>query len=286
MNPRPLPRRLALAPVLLVLLFLAGPSARAQSTHVSPLELTSARPARESLPTLRFLKANADFLRTRFELFTPSGRAQGSSARAVDPRFLSYRGLLADIAAAKDSVAASAETRERQAIFASVTDLAVLERELDQMERVLAAQQTRLGSLHADFAGRQRTELAVLLTGGALAGRVDSVVVTLEDGTGSLAGLDDTRRRSLKVGGMLEAFRGLVEPREQVIEVRFIGEGWNQVAPGFVRISPVRDRLTFVKLDLSQAAPARGMASVSAGTWRSDAPSPARTTADADQARP
>jgi hypothetical protein len=75
-------------------------------------------------------------------LFTPSGRAQGSSARAVDPRFLSYRGLLADIAAAKDSVAASAEARERQALFASVADLAVLERELDQMERVLAAQQT------------------------------------------------------------------------------------------------------------------------------------------------
>ena len=111
-------------------------------------------------------------------------------------------------------------------------------------------------------------------------------MVTLEDGTGAVTGLDDTRRRSLKVGGMVEAFRGLVEPREQVIEVRFIGEGWSQVASGFVRIAPTRDRLTFVKLDLSQAAPARGMASVSAGTWRSDAPSPARTTADADQARP
>ena len=280
MNPRPLMLFLALA------LLLAGPGVRAQTARVSPLELTSTKPARASVPTLRFLKSNADFLRTRFELFTPSARVQGSSAKSVDPRFLSYRGLLADIAAAKDSVAASAEARDRQAIFASVADLAVLERELDQMERVLAAQQTRLGSLHADFAGRQRTELAVLLTGGALAGRVDSVVVTLEDGTGSVSGLDDTRRRSLKVGGMLEAFRGLVEPREQVIEVRFIGEGWNQVAPAFVRIAPTRDQLTFVKLDLSQAAPARGMASVSAGTWRSDAPTPSRTTADADQARP
>jgi len=283
--PRQVPPRFAFA-LALLLLFVAGPSVRAQTARVSPLEVTSARPARASLPTLRFLKSNAEFLRTRFELFTPSGRAQGGSAKSVDPRFLSYRGLLADIAAAKDSVAASAEARERQALFASVADLQVLERELDQMERVLAAQQIRLGSLHADFAGRQRTELVVLLTGGALAGRVDSVVVTLEDGTGALAGLDDTQRRSLKVGGILEAFRGLVEPREQVIEVRFIGEGWSQVASGFVRISPTRDRLTFVKLDLSQAAPVRGMASVSAGTWRSDAPSPARTTADADQARP
>lgn len=269
-----------------VTLVLTATSARAQAPRSAPVEVSSARPAREMPPTLRYLKANADFLRTRFELFAPSSRVQGSAAQPVDPRFLSYRGLLADIAAAKDSVAASAEARERQALFTSVTDLAQLERELDQMERVLAAQQTRLATLHTDFSGRQRTELTVLLAGGALAGRVDSVVVTLEDGTGVVTGLDDTQRRSIKVGGLLEVYRGLIEPREQVVEVRFIGEGWSAVASGFVRIAPARDRVTFVKLDLSQAAPARGMASVSAGTWHSDAPAPARASADADQARP
>ncbi len=268
---------------LAAMLVLPTPRAHAQAAGVTPVGITSARPAREVLPTLGFLKANADFLRTRFELFAPGARVQGSAARPVDPRFLSYRTLLADIAAAKDSVGAYAEARERQALFASVADLADLERELDQMERVLSAQQARLGVLHADFAGRQRTELTVLLTGGALAGRLDSLVVRLEDGTGVVTGLDDTQRRSLKVGGMLEVFRVLVEPREQVIELRFMGEGWNQASPGFVRIGPARDRLTFVKLDLSAAAPVRGLSSVTAGTWQSDAPPPARATADADR---
>ena len=278
-----------MAPRLLALLLaasLAAAPAHAQPGGVTKLAVETARPAREAPPTLRFLKANADFLRARIELFAPAPRVQGGAAQPVDPRFLSYRTMLADIAAAKDSVAASAEARERQALFESVTELAALERELDQMERVLAAQQSRLGTLHTDFAGRQRTELAVLLTGGALAGRVDSVAIRLEDGHRVVTGLDDTQRRSLKVGGLLEVFRGLAEPREQVLEVRFIGEGWNASAAGFLRIAPARDQLTFVKLDLSQAAPARGMASVTAGTWRMDAPGPARASADADQARP
>jgi hypothetical protein len=194
--------------------------------------------------------------------------------------------MLAEIAAAKDSVAVAAESRERKVLFERVTELAEFERELDQMEGILAAQAKRLGVLHADFAGRQRTELAVLLTGGADAGRVDSVVVRLEDGTRVVTGLDDAQRRSLQVGGLYEVFRGRVEPREQVVELRFVGEGWDQAAPGFVRLTPARDQLTFVQLDLTRAAPARGMSSVSAGTWRLDAPAPARSTADADQARP
>ena len=280
-------RRCFVGLALLLTMLLAEPAQRlhAQAPGVTPVELSGSRPARQVLPTLRFLKANADFLRTRFELFAPDPRVQGSAAQTLDPRFLSYRKMLAEIAAAKDSVARSAEARERSALFASVADLAELEVELDQMERVLAAQEARLGTLHTDFAGRQRTELTVLLTGGALAGRVDSVVVKLEDGTGVVSGLDDTKRRAIKLGGMLEVFRGLVEPREQVIEVRFVGEGWNQTAPAFLRVGPARDRLTFVKLDLSGAAPVRGMSSVSAGTWLSDAP-PARASADADRDRP
>ena len=270
---------------MLLCVGLLAPAAFAQGSAPSKLALETTRPVREAPPTLRYLKSNAEVMRARFARGNQGSRVQGVLARPVDPRFLSYRGMLADIAAAKDTVAATAEARERDALFESVTELAAFERELDQMERVLAAQQSRLGELHADFAGRQRTELAVLLTGGAQAGRLDSVVVRLEDGTRVTTGLDETQRQSLRVGGLFEVFRALVEPREQVVELRFVGEGWSQVAPGFVRLSPARDRLTFVKLDLSEAAPVRGMASVSAGTWRLDAP-PARSSADADAARP
>ena len=121
------------------------------------------------------------------------------------------------------------------------------------MERLLDAQRARLGVLQADFAGRQRTELDLLVTGGTLAGRVDSVRVTLEDGTSVGSALTETQRASLQHGGVLEVFRGLVEPRPQVIEIALMGEGWSSTGHGFVTLAPARDRLTFLKLEIGRA---------------------------------
>ncbi len=244
--------------------------ARAQDPMITTVKVERVKPTREKLPTLRFLKANRDFIRARFDRLRQESRTEAAGAGELDPRFLEYRRLLAEIAANKDSVAVAAEAREREALFASVGDLATLERELDQMERLLESQRLRLGVLQADFAGRQRTELDVLVTGGVLAGGVDSVVVTLEDGSRVSAGLNDTQRESLKHGGVLEVFRGLAEPREQVIEIALHGDGWSLAGPGYVTLEPARDQLTFLKLDLSQAHPSRGLASVLAGTWRLD----------------
>lgn len=284
---RPL-RFLALATAALVL---AAPApARAQAETITTVKVERVKPKREKLPTLRFLKANRDFIRARFDRLRQESRTEAAGAGAVDARFLEYRRLLAEIAASKDSVAAASEARERAALFASVSDLATLERELDQMERLLESQRARLGVLQADFAGRQRTELDVLVTGGVLAGVVDSVVVTLEDGSRVSAGLDDTQRASLKRGGVLEVFRGLIEPREQVLEIAVHGEGWTLAGPGYVTLEPTRDQLTFLKLDLSQAHPSRGLASVIAGTWMLDpavpplAPPPSTPTVDVPEA--
>jgi len=278
---------LCLAPLALALAaaLAAAPPARAQGDAARPLAVERQAPAREKLPTLRFLRANRDFLRARFQRLGPGTREERTAADALDPRFLQYRRMLAEIAGAKDSVAAAAETREREQVFASVRDLARLEAELDQMERLLVAQQARLGVLQADFASRQRTELDVVVTGGGPLGRVDSVVVTLEDGTRVVSGLDDAQRRSLQRGGVLEVFRGRVEPREQVLELRLLGEGWSGAAAGFVTFEPARDRLTFIQLDLSDATPARGLSSVRAGTWTLDPGGPASASAG-DRDRP
>jgi hypothetical protein len=242
---------------------------------------------REKLPTLRFLRANRDFIRARFDRLREESRVERAGAGDLDPRFLEYRKLLAQIALDKDSVARAADARERQGVFTSVTDLAALERELDQMERLLDTQRARLGVLQADFAGRQRTELDLVLAGGVLAGRVDSVRVTLEDGTSVASTLTDTQRGSLVHGGALEVFRGLVEPREQVIEIALMGEGWSATGHGFVTLEPARDRLTFLKLDLAQASPARGIGSLAASTWLLDTnPGAVQTSAEANRDQP
>jgi len=267
-----------------------GPAPVARPAPVAPVTTVTVereRPVREKLPTLQFLRANRDFIRARFDRLRTEAKAERAGAADLDPRFLRYRQLLAQIAAGKDSVTAASDARERQGVFTSVEDLAGLERELDQMERLLDAQRTRLALLQADFAGRQRTELDVVITGGTLAGRVDSVRVKLEDGTEVTSAVTETQRASLIHGGALEVFRGLAEPRQQVVEVSLMGEGWSATGPGFVTLEPVRDRLTFLRLDLSQASPAVGIGSLAAATWLLDPntdPSPLR--AEAGQDRP
>jgi len=290
--------------VLLLLLapaFAPRPAAAAKNagnlppTTVTTVEVERERPVREKLPTLRFLRANRDFIRARFDRLRETSRVSRAGAGNVDPRFLEYRRLLTEIAAGKDSVTVNSDARERQSVFTSVEDLAALERELDMMEQLLNQQRTRLGYLQADFAGRQRTELDLVITGGALAGQVDSVRVTLEDGTSVASSLTETQRGSIQHGGALEVFRGLVEPRPQVIEIALMGEGWSGTGHGFVTIEPVRDRLTFLKLDLSQASPKLGIGSLAASTWLLEtgtdvtrAPSQAAGTpqAEADRDRP
>jgi len=235
---------------------------------VTRVQVERVKPSREKLPTLRFLKANRDFIRARFDRLRQDSREEASGAGALDPRFLRYREMLAQVNAAKDSVTTANDERERAGLFASVSDLAALERELDQMERLLDAQRARLGVLQNDFAGRQRTELNLLVTGAPVAGIVDSVALILEDGTRVAAALDGTQREALKHGAVFEVFRGLVEPREQVFEVALIGTGWSAAGHGYVTMEPARDRLTFLQLDFAQASPARGINSVIASSWR------------------
>ncbi|HEY6196181.1 MAG TPA: hypothetical protein VI504_14180 [Candidatus Eisenbacteria bacterium] len=261
----------------------AVPAAGAQTEPVTTVRIERERPASEKLPTLRFLQANRDFIRTRFDHLRQESRNAAAPAADLDPRFLRYRQMLAEVAANKDSVTLAADARERAGLFTSVHDLGELERELDQMESLLDAQRARLAVLQGDFAGHQRTELDVLIAGSVKTGEVDSVVVTLDDGRRMASGLTETQRNSLKHGGTLEVFRGLVEPREQSIDVVFLGEGWSAAGHGIITLEPARDRLTFLKLDLTEAQPARGITSVMAGTWLLD---PELPTADATRDHP
>jgi hypothetical protein len=282
----------SLLPALLALAVSARPAAAATTERapapaaatVTTVTVERERPVREKLPTLQFLRANRDFIRARFDRLREDPHTTRAGAADLDPRFLEYRRLLAQITTAKDSVTVASDARERQGVFTSVQDLAGIERELDQMERLLDAQRARLVELQADFAGRQRTELDVVVTGNTLAGRVDSVRVTLEDGTSFTSALTETQRGSLIHGGALEVFRGLAEPRAQVVEVSLMGEGWSATGRGFVTLEPTRDRLTFLRLDLSQASPALGIASLKASTWLLEPG--AGASAEADQDRP
>jgi hypothetical protein len=229
------------------------------------------RPRREKLPTLRFLKENRAFFRARLDLLRQTPRDGRGEAASIDPRFLAYQRMLAEVGTARDSVAAVEADRKNRELFASINDLGRLEAQLDQMEGLLAEQRGRLGVLQGDFTGLQRTALAIVLSGYPRDAEISTVSITLEDGGTLAIPIPAEQRESLRHGGILQAFHGLVEPRSQVLEITLGGNRWPAGDSGFVALEPPRDRLTLLRLDLSGAQGARGATGILASTWLQDA---------------
>jgi hypothetical protein len=247
--------------------------------HSAPIavEVEAVRPEKPKHPTHRFLKANSDWLRARYDLLREKPLHRRGLAADIDPRYLAYRDMLAAILQAEDSVRTADNANERRQLLRSITELGRLETELDQMERLLAGQRDRLGVLQRDFTGDQRTALVVVLSGYPTGSEVTGVTVVLEEGSRLTAPLTADQRASLGRGGIVQVFHGFVEPREQVVEVIVAGDRWPAGSTGFVTLDPARDRLTFLRLDLAGVEPAAGAASMRASTWLHDT-----TLADGD----
>lgn len=258
------PLRAALTAAMLCAACAGGAPAAAEGI-ATDVRVERVRPAKEKLPTLRFLKENRDWIRARFDLLREKTLATGGAAAEIDARYLAYQRLLEDARAGADSTAAEAARQERLALLESITELGTLEARLDAIERLLGAQEIRLAELEEDFTGRQRTELLVLLRGAAAS--AERIVLTVADGSAHAVTLGEAQRQSLAAGGVMRVFQGYVEPREQIVEVRVEGAGWAAAAPGFMALAPVRDRLTLLEIDLSEAVPAEGGAGVRARTW-------------------
>lgn len=260
---------LALSLPLATLTMIAG-VASAQSPRVTEVTIERVRPQKEKLPTLQFLKENRDFVRARFDLLRQTPKDQSGQATLIDPRYLAYEQMLAAIRAGRDSATAATDVIERQQLLASITQLGQLEGQLDNMDRLLAAQRSRLQILQDDFTGRQRTALVIVVSGYPDNDAISEVTVTLEDGAKLTVPLYWEQRLALKKGGVVQVFHGFVEPREQVIQIGIAGEGWPPGDSGFVTLTPARDRMQFLRLDLTGVQPSRGIASVKASTWLND----------------
>jgi hypothetical protein len=213
----------------------------------SVVQVTRVRPQRPKLPTLRFLTANRDYLRGEMDRLHARVVRVAGDGGALDPRFLAYGRMVAEAGAAGDSAAAADSARAGRTLYASVTELGELESELDQMDRALASQRDRLGALQRDFAGDQRTELAVVLSGWPQGLEPSRVTLLLEDGTQDSVSLDDAQRAALRSGGAVQVMHRMLEPRTQVLGVALAGA----TAPGWLELDPQRDRLNLLRLDLS-----------------------------------
>jgi hypothetical protein len=248
----------------------AAHAAEQASTTVTEVRLERVKPAKEKYPTLRFLKENRDFIRERFDRLRERTVEHREATGPIDPRFLEYQRMLAAIHAGQDSASASEDARKRWQLYDSVTELGDLERQLDQLERLLAEQRGRLGILQADFEGDQRTALMVVLTGDPGARAPGELALALDDRAPVTLALSSEQLESLRRGGAVEVFHGFVEPREQVVEVALAGGAWPAADPAYLTLEPARDRLTLLRLDLRGLDPGQGAASLQAALWLHD----------------
>lgn len=257
--------------VLMLAAVLAGTPAPPARADEAPAEVKveRERPMKDRRPTLRFLRENKDFIRARVDRLRETLVTREGGAGPVDPRFLAYRELLASAGAARDTAAATEDARRRHELFASITELGVLEAQLDVMDRELAAQRDRLATLQEDFTGRQRTALVVVLSGWP-ADAPERFTLALEQLEPVAVTLDASQRAALAAGGVVEVFHGFVEPREQVVELRLDGGAWPAASPGFVTLTPERNRILMLRLDLAGAQATGGTATVQARAWQHD----------------
>lgn len=243
------------------------PEPRPGVTVVTEVKVERLRPRKPKLEMLRFLNANRDFIRSRFDALRIKKLERSGAGVEMDPRFLRYPEMLADVYADRDSVRARDDAWKRRELMASITELGGLEEQLDALEHLLAEQRTRLGMLQEDFTGDQRTALIVVVSGEPAGTGLTEVVVALEDGSRLTVPIHPAEREALAAGGVVQVFHGFVEPREQVVEVAIAGESWPSGDRGFVTLEPVRDRLMLLRLDFTRVDATQGTAGIQASTW-------------------
>ncbi|MFN8588639.1 MAG: hypothetical protein U0704_12670 [Candidatus Eisenbacteria bacterium] len=244
----------------------ASPAFAAADDAPVPVRVERVKPKKEKLPTLRFLRTNLEFVRGRLDLLRERPLAADGSARTLDPRFLRYGALVAAAQAASDSAAAIDRSVAGRELFARER-AGRARRRARRLGRLLAEQQERLARLQADFAARPTTSLALLVSGVPAGGAPRGLAWVREDGDTLHVRWTDEELAALRAGGTLEAFRGLVEPREQVLELVCEGPGWDAAPHAWVTFDPERGRLTFLAFDMTAVTPVAGAAGTTATTW-------------------
>jgi hypothetical protein len=219
------------------------------------------------LPVLRMLVENRDFFRGRLDALLLVADRRAFDGSGLDPRFLRWREMLSEIRAARDSSAVAEGRIASHELLESVAGIEEIEREMDSMESLLAAQHARLTELEEDFIGQQRTALVVVLSGVPRGGAPRTVVLEDPDGATYRIALPEEARASLARGAAAELVHELVEPRSHRFLVSLAGDGWASAQPVEIAIQPQRDRLTFLELDASNYDPAAPGAALPASTW-------------------
>jgi hypothetical protein len=248
-----------------LMVLLAGAlTAHAGEAPAPPVQVERRDLKGDDTPYLRFLHANRDFLRGRLDLLRQQSLPIDGQARALSERELFLQRILADIAAARDSLRTeSALLADSTAVATQLADLARLANRLDLMDRQLDAQGQRLRDLDALLRGEQETALIVLLKGLPAGFEPPGLSIRDVDGASWQVTLDAGQRAALRRGGLVQVLHEYVEPREHRLEFSFGGTGLLKVLAD----APL-DRLTLLQLDLSALRSDADLSGITATIWQ------------------
>jgi hypothetical protein len=260
--------------ILLACLVCAGGAPRATAQLdadttgvVESIEVKRADTKEPKYTSLKFLRDNRVFIRAQLDrLKVQVTRTRSDEAHTLDQRYLLLKQMSDAIAAARDTVSAESLLAAQRQLMTSVTQLGELEVQLKTIEDVLAEHRTRLLGIEQDFLGHQETALVILVRG--FAGKSAPATIVIQDQE-DVVRVDLTleQRASLEQGGIAQVFHEFVEPREHVITVSFEGNGWPAGSTLPITVDTVRDRLTFLGLDLSRLDPSREAMGLLTDVW-------------------
>lgn len=214
------------------------------------VDIDREKPDDERPRTLRFLRENQGFLRAQLDQLRTKITWTHGDARALSDHQRWLQGLGRDRMAAVDSLDVEQQRLARRTLLERIEQLGAIEEQLDRIETLLLAQDTRLDGIESDYVRRQETAVALLATGLPLADaqaiRVDTV-----DGGAHRVALDEATRAALRSGAVAELLHDFFEPRSTTLILSVEADDGSIREVGRVRVDPARDRLTFVQVDLT-----------------------------------
>jgi len=246
-------RRL-LGGILLCICFNAAASPQAQDPTVE-IEVKKAKIDALENGSLRFLRENRDFLRAQLDRLRQVRRELNGGASALNARDLLLRELMAGIEAGEDSLARERALVAQRELMQSVSELGELESQLDRLEVLLGGQSGRLDQIEADYAGRQRTALLILVQNFPQQDGPERIILEDEDSMRWEVSLSAEQREALRAGGAAQILHEFVEPRRLHFSLRFAGSGYDARPAVAVDVDPARDRINLLSIDLARLDP-------------------------------
>jgi hypothetical protein len=244
-------RRLIFSILFLCLLKVVAP---AQDAPVE-IEVKKAKIDALEKGSLRFLRENRDFLRAQLDRLRQVRRQMDGGALELSARDLLLRELMAGIEADEDSLARERALVARRDLFQSVSELGELESQLDRLEALLGGQMGRLDQIEADYAGRQRTALLILVQNFPQQNGPERIILEDEDSMRWEVTLSAEQREALRAGGAAQILHEFVEPRQLRFSIRFAGGGYDARPAEAVDVDPARDRINLLSIDLARLDP-------------------------------